>query len=505
MADRGPPDAPGFAPLLRELRHRAGLTQEELAAAAGLSPRALGNLERGRSTPHRGTASRLAQALHLSDQDAEELLRAARLRTASAYAPAEPPVPADAAAHLDDASTLVLAVIGSHPSRLVSVEALGMSAVVSAGELRGALERLSAAGLLSRHEDGEIETRPEAYALARERTQALFSPAEQAKLRDRLVQWYLATADAADRVIAPLRFRSGAAQADAGQVRRVFSDRTEAVAWCERHQEALAALAQLAYRSADPSPSWQIPWALGGYLDLRRPPALYLRMHEIGLASAREHGDLRGQAAMLIGLGLAHYYPRRFDDAADCFREARELWRTLGEPAGEAGAVNCLANVHLETRRLDLATAYYRESLTLYRAASDRRGEAVVLTNLAETYCEATDYPHAAEYAREAVLASREAAYPRIEAMAACQLARALGGTGRPDEASILFHQALLMSRGAGDQHALAWTLTFLGHHQRVHGQAAVAASTWREAIDIFDELADPHADRLRAELITLI
>lgn len=176
MADRGPPDAPGFAPLLRELRHRAGLTQEELAAAAGLSPRALGNLERGRSTPHRGTASRLAQALHLSDQDAEELLRAARLRTASAYAPAEPPVPADAAAHLDDASTLVLAVIGSHPSRLVSVEALGMSAVVSAGELRGALERLSAAGLLSRHEDGEIETRPEAYALARERTQALFSP-----------------------------------------------------------------------------------------------------------------------------------------------------------------------------------------------------------------------------------------------------------------------------------------------------------------------------------------
>ena len=36
-----------FGDLLRELRAAAGLTQEELAARAGLSPNAVGALERG--------------------------------------------------------------------------------------------------------------------------------------------------------------------------------------------------------------------------------------------------------------------------------------------------------------------------------------------------------------------------------------------------------------------------------------------------------------------------
>ena len=42
-----------FAGLLRQLRDEAGLTQEELAEAAGLSPRSVSDLERGinRTTP----------------------------------------------------------------------------------------------------------------------------------------------------------------------------------------------------------------------------------------------------------------------------------------------------------------------------------------------------------------------------------------------------------------------------------------------------------------------
>jgi transcriptional regulator with XRE-family HTH domain len=39
--------AMGFAGLLRQLRAEARLTQEELAEAAGLSPRSVSNLERG--------------------------------------------------------------------------------------------------------------------------------------------------------------------------------------------------------------------------------------------------------------------------------------------------------------------------------------------------------------------------------------------------------------------------------------------------------------------------
>jgi len=44
-----------FAGVLRRLRAGTGLTQEELAGAAGLSPRAISDLERGLSPPRTGT------------------------------------------------------------------------------------------------------------------------------------------------------------------------------------------------------------------------------------------------------------------------------------------------------------------------------------------------------------------------------------------------------------------------------------------------------------------
>ena len=59
--------AVSFAGLLRRLRAEARLTQEELAAAAGVSPRAVSNLERGiNRTAHKDTAVLLAGALGLT-------------------------------------------------------------------------------------------------------------------------------------------------------------------------------------------------------------------------------------------------------------------------------------------------------------------------------------------------------------------------------------------------------------------------------------------------------
>ena len=59
--------AQGFGPLLRQLRDDAGLTQEELAEAASLSPRSISDLERGiNATARKQTARLLADALGLT-------------------------------------------------------------------------------------------------------------------------------------------------------------------------------------------------------------------------------------------------------------------------------------------------------------------------------------------------------------------------------------------------------------------------------------------------------
>jgi WD40 repeat protein/transcriptional regulator with XRE-family HTH domain len=68
-----------FAGLLRRLRAGAKLTQEELAAAAGVSARSVSNLERGiNRTAHKDTAVLLAGALGLTGPTAELFVAAAR-------------------------------------------------------------------------------------------------------------------------------------------------------------------------------------------------------------------------------------------------------------------------------------------------------------------------------------------------------------------------------------------------------------------------------------------
>jgi WD40 repeat protein/transcriptional regulator with XRE-family HTH domain len=94
----------GFGGLLRRLRDESGLTQEELAEAAGLSPRSVSDLERGiHRTARKDTAELLAGALGLAEPAralfvaaargrarAEEVLAALRGEAAAPEGPAWP-------------------------------------------------------------------------------------------------------------------------------------------------------------------------------------------------------------------------------------------------------------------------------------------------------------------------------------------------------------------------------------------------------------------------------
>ena len=68
-----------FGDLLRRHRDSANLTQEDLARRSGLTPQAIGLLERGeRRRPQKYTVGKLAEALGLTGQDLAEFEAAAR-------------------------------------------------------------------------------------------------------------------------------------------------------------------------------------------------------------------------------------------------------------------------------------------------------------------------------------------------------------------------------------------------------------------------------------------
>jgi transcriptional regulator with XRE-family HTH domain len=82
----------GFAGLLQQLRVGAQLTQQELAKAAGLSPRAVSDLERGiHRTARNDTAVRLAGALGLAEPVRSLFVAAARGRIQTAQVLAAKP------------------------------------------------------------------------------------------------------------------------------------------------------------------------------------------------------------------------------------------------------------------------------------------------------------------------------------------------------------------------------------------------------------------------------
>ncbi|WP_369394151.1 BTAD domain-containing putative transcriptional regulator [Streptomyces sp. CG1] len=91
--DNGEPAA-RLADVIRSHRHRAGLTQQELASRAGLSVAALRDLEQGRRhRPRLGSQAALLQALGLDPREAEEPASGAAMPQQRAAPVSEPTAP----------------------------------------------------------------------------------------------------------------------------------------------------------------------------------------------------------------------------------------------------------------------------------------------------------------------------------------------------------------------------------------------------------------------------
>jgi len=128
-----------FGARLRGLREAAGLTQEELALRAGLSPDAVSRLERGqRRRPYPHTVRALAEALNLSEEERDALIACAPKRTGMAFtsgASQSLPLPATALVGRETDVTTVRSLLGGSETRLLTLTGPG-----GVGKTRLALE-----------------------------------------------------------------------------------------------------------------------------------------------------------------------------------------------------------------------------------------------------------------------------------------------------------------------------------------------------------------------------
>jgi tetratricopeptide (TPR) repeat protein len=153
-----------------------------------------------------------------------------------------------------------------------------------------------------------------------------------------------------------------------------------------RDKEAFPVLEQaLAIRreTGDRTGEAQTAITLGdAYHKLRGPEAAFehsLRCLDV----LREAGN-----ASILGIGLNNHGEYclelgRLDEAAEYFREARDIWEGIGT-YGKAYALHNLGRVYLESGRLDDAIATLNEAYRAHQASGDLSGQALALKYLGQ-------------------------------------------------------------------------------------------------------------------------
>ena len=114
------------------------------------------------------------------------------------------------------------------------------------------------------------------------------------------------------------------------------------------------------------------------------------------LARYRGLGDERGQANVLWGIGIRHYFAGENEEALAGFQAALPLARRIGDRTLEGWTLHQLGSAELKLGSLEAARDHYRAGLVLFDGAGDVAGVTLALDDLSAVAASDGDLPRAA-------------------------------------------------------------------------------------------------------------
>jgi tetratricopeptide (TPR) repeat protein len=396
---------------------------------------------------------------------------------------------------LSDPAARLFRLLGLLPVPEATPAALASLAGTPVRRARAAIDELVDAHLLAERTPGRYGLHDLLYAYARE------LPGRADAATRRLVDHYLRTAYAADRLVFPHRDPVCLPASLAGVTPAGLADRGEALGWLAAERPAVVATVRLAVRSGLDGHAWRLAWAALDYFDRWGHWNDQVTTQEAALGAADRLGDGRGRAHAHRGVGRAYGRTGRLDEAAVHLRRAAELFGELGSPAGQARTELSLAV--LAERQSDHARAlcHAERALELFRLAGRPIGEGNAL-NTVGWYHALLGRPDRAVACCEAALTLlREHGDGYGEAATWDSLGYAHHGLGRYDEARRCYTAALALYGRTGDRYSEAGALDRLAATCRASGDPAGARAAWRRAQAILTELDDPDARRVADQL----
>lgn len=503
-----------LAGLLRTLRRRharqrrdSELTYRELAARAGWSHTAIAEYFTGKTLPPIDRFDVLVRLLGATPGE-QGALATARDRVAEQHRrtsrrtrkPAVRQPPTDVRAvygTLTPAAARLFRLLSVHPGPDITAPAAASLAAVPAGPL---LTELTEAGLLVTPVPGRYACPdlPHAYA---KRLAADSGEALEAATR-RLLDHYLHTAHAADRLLDPVADPITLAASTVSP--QPLADRQQALDWFTAEHPVLLATVTHASATGWHEHCGQLAWTLWTFLDRLGHWHDQITIGRAAVAAGARRADPAEQARAHRLLAHAHTRLGHFADAATELRHALDLYGIAGDLTGQAHTHYAFGHLSGQWHRPAQALDHAQQARSFYRAAGHQAGQANTLNQIGWYHAVLGNHRQALTCCRQALALHQELGDRVGQAQALDSLGYAHHSLGNQTQATTCYQHALDLHRDLGNHYYAAVTLTHLGDIHQQLGNTEPATNAWQQALTIFDDLEYAEANQLRDKLASL-
>ncbi|MFI8228374.1 BTAD domain-containing putative transcriptional regulator [Streptomyces sp. NPDC085900] len=392
-------------------------------------------------------------------------------------------------------------LLGLHPGPDVSAPAAAALAGLPVREARRLLAELAGVHLASEHAPGRYSLHDLLRAHAAELVEAERPEDEREAAVDRLYAYFLHTAHAADRILAPHADPPPPGPPPAGVAAEPLADDREALAWLTAEYPVLLAVLDGAARSGRDRLVCLLAWSLEPFFDRRGHWHDGMAAQRTALASAVRLSDPGWEARGLLGLARAEGRLGLHDHSLPRLRRALELFTALGDGAGQAQTHRSLGWECDQQGDLRGALRHNQLALELFRAQDRPAAQASVLNSVGWYHALLGQYRQALSHCFEALTLLQDLGDRYGQASTWDSIAYAQHGLGRHPHALLGYHNALTLYRELGVPYLEASTLVRIGDTHLATGAPDEAEEAWREALALFTGLGHPDADEVRERL----
>ncbi|MEV4713172.1 BTAD domain-containing putative transcriptional regulator [Micromonospora sp. NPDC049374] len=406
---------------------------------------------------------------------------------------------------LAPAAAELFRLIGLHPGPELEVAAVASLAGSPMPAVRRLLAVLARANLVTEHAPGRYVLHDLLRAYAAEQAEAEEPVVSRRAATQRLLDYCLHTAYAADRLLYPHRDPILLADPEPGVIPTALTDGAAAMRWLVAEHRVLLAAVNLAARDGWDRHAWELAWSLTSYVNLRALWHDQVAVQGAALPSAVRLADRVAQAHLHRNLGRALTQLDRPDEAQRHLAHALELFVAVGDRANQAQTHVNIARVLEQQGRDREALGYDLRSLELYRLAGHLAGQARAMNNIAWVRIRLGEHDRARELCRQTLEINQEIGNRHGAATNWRTAGCAEAAAGAHHEAIVCHERALRLFREIGDRGGEAETLVGLGDARYACDQVEAARECWAEALVLLEETGHPDAAAVRARPSALI